>query len=196
MANRDEAKVRLVIDGSQAEAELAKVTRSAEEKGRRISSKVGAAIRGGVAAFGVGAVAGAGFRAVQGRVSGGVSDVASEAFTGWLSRLEESLLGDTAIEARAGRKAREELLSNFSFSIGLNQGWSKEQKAWFESVKSRRLVEEKGIRWAEQNVQGTSLAGLFDKAIDSIGKMLKEAAEHLGRFLLGGGRDAAESARN
>lgn len=178
---REEAKVRVRLDTSRAKGELRDLTNRAERTAGRVAGGVRNAVSRGLGVVGIGAGIGAGVTAVRGATESGFGDVVGEALGGLGARISDFFLGSLDEEARAAKSAREETIAAFGAIAGATGKIPPGAKAFFDSVESLRLQEEKGrdlIR-RHKDFQGPDTGELIDRILDGIGRLLTEAVDAL-----------------
>lgn len=180
---RNEAKVRLRLDGSQARGELRDVVKDAEATSGRVSEGVRKAIRGGMGiarGIGLGAGIGAGVSAIRGATESGVGDVVGEALGGIGLDLERLFLGDLPDTAKGERRAREETVQAFGAIVGQTGVVPPAAQNFYQQVRGLRIEEEKGARLLAENLpRSSNVTDLVDRIMEGFGTLISQAVDAL-----------------
>lgn len=182
----DEVKVRVRLDTTQAQAELDRLNRAGGDAGERIGREVRGALKKGLNAVGVGAAFGAGFAAIKGATQSGVGDVFGETFGAISSGLNDFFLGTVDDESRAASRAREETSQAFALVAGVRGEIPPQARAFFETVKTVRLQEEKGrsLFAMDDAFRGPGLMSIIDRIGDKFAEIMADAVSALGDMLI------------
>lgn len=183
----EEAKVRVKLDTSQAKRELDGIGQAAEATGRRAASGLRRAVGAGFKLVGAGAAFGTGMAAVKAATTSGIGDIAGETFGGWGAWLNELLLGKVDDEARAKRRARQDLQESMSMITGMRGHVPDNAEAIFNQTARLYKYEEVGRSLIEQDTRfrGPGLEVLVAKIIEDLGKVISDGLKALGQTLLG-----------
>lgn len=178
----DQAKVRVVIDTSQAKADLAALTKVGERSGGAIGSRIRKSIISGMG-FGVGVAAAK--AALTGPTSSGIGDVFGEAFGAWGAQLDNWVFGDMGPEARASRRAREESIAGFGFQAGMAGAVPPGAKEHYNQLKSFYTNEEKGRKLFEmdKDFRSTDPGELIERIMSKVSEVLFKVADYLAEKL-------------
>lgn len=182
----DETKVRVRIDTTQAKSELAGLVKDARTASGKVSKIYRSTIGRGLNAVGLGVGFGAGVEAIRGATASGVGDVVGEALGGLGVQLEQMFLGNLGQDARASRAAREESIQALGAIAGAQNKIPPGAKAFFDSVKSLRLQEERGRTLFEMNddFRGPGIGDLIDRVMRGFADLLSKAVDALADKLM------------
>lgn len=180
---KDEAKVRVKLDTTQAKRDLRGLAKQGQATSGRISKGVRGALGRGFGALGVGAAVGVGIAAVRGPTAGGIGDVVGEAFGGIGAQLSRLLLGDLKPEALADKFARDQTRQAFGQSEAMAR--SPGAKSYFDNIRAIQLDREKGALVFEEDTRfrSTNAKDLVDRIMAGLGKLIWDATTRLGEIL-------------
>lgn len=177
----DELKIRVTLDTTQAKSDLTGLTHEAARTAGGIASSLKDTVGKGLGVVGLGTAVGAGAAALRGSTESGVGDVVGEALGGYGKQLERFFLGDLGMDARASRSAREESIQAFGAIAGAQNKIPPGAKAFFDSVKSLRMQEERGRQLFEENndFRGPGIGDLVERIMKGVGELVAKAVDAL-----------------
>lgn len=152
--NKNEARVRVRFDTSQAKADLAELMKHAQEVGSAIhggggreggGSSAGGAAMGFGRSFGLGAAFGAGVEAIRGPVSSTMGSAISEGLGVYGQQLQRAMFGDMGAEARASETARAQTREAFAHVAGRAGAVPSGAESYYKAVFAIERDKEKGV---------------------------------------------------
>lgn len=181
---RDEAKFRVRLDTRPAQASLRGLMREAGRTAGRVGSGVRRAVGRGLGMVGLGGAFGVGLSAVRAPVESGLGDVLGAIFEPWGVKLEEWAFGEYNEKARAARSARQSVLENFSYRIGI-EGESaipaaKEYWSQLNSINTVRELGRERIRKDEFFYGGVDPEDVISRLVDQFSKLISNGFTTLG----------------
>ncbi len=177
----DKAKIRVALDISQAKASLKEIATAGKRVGRRINKEYSRWISRPLGFVGLGGGIGLGMAAVRGATQSGFGDVIGESFSVLGAQLEDFFLGDLAAKSRAGLKARNEVIQDWSFIAHRRGEIPPESKVAFDVRSARYLEQELGAKMyrSSTDFQGVTLDQLIDKIMTGLRNIMSEAVDAL-----------------
>ncbi|MHC4180081.1 MAG: hypothetical protein ACYSWU_21465, partial [Planctomycetota bacterium] len=138
------AEVEVELDTDTARRKLEELTKFAARQAVKAGSMVRRTVGAGMKAVGLGAGVGAGMAVVRSQTESGMGDVFSEIFGGVSSRMEDAILGDAAVNARADKSAREDTIQAFGMVAGMTGSIPAAAKRFFDARRKFSKAEEDG----------------------------------------------------
>lgn len=191
--NRNEAKVRVRLDTSQAKHDLSDLTRHGQAVTGRIGDGIKGAIGQGVRASGL-ANAGmgtvnAGIDALGGPLQQSAQGIMGEALGGWGSSIEHAALGDMGPEARAAAMVRDQAKEIFGQVAGRLGEIPPEAHAYRKAMMPILTEREKGSAMFDRDKEfrAFGVTELGEKAATSIAEGFKSLTDSMLRAMGGSG---------
>lgn len=177
----DDARIRVRLDTSAAEKDLADLGREGERTGKRLGGRIRGAVGRGLGAVGLGGGIGAGLSAVRGATQSGLGDVIGEAFGGIGAQLNDLILGKLDDVSRANRAAREETIQGFAHVAGRTRSVPPAAVAYFRQVSAIRTEQEVGASILRERLykEGPGVGDLVDRILTGLHSLLVEAVDAL-----------------
>lgn len=174
-------RVKLRIDTGAARQDLAGVVREARATSGKISAGIQGTIGRGLGAVGLGGGIATGMQAVRGATESGFGALIGETLGSVGAQIEDYLLGDLGVEAKASKQARDETIQAFGMQAGLHNKVPPGAKNYFESIKSLRQQQEQGRKVFEMNSDffGPGVGDMIDRIGKKLGEELKKAVDYL-----------------
>jgi hypothetical protein len=176
------AEVEVDLQTEEARRKLGDLTKFAARQAKRAGSIVRRTVGAGLKSVGLGAGVGAGMAIVRSQTSSGVGDVFSEIFGGVSARLEDSILGDAAVNARADKSAREDTIATFGMIAGMQGSIPAGAKTFFDARRKFTKAEQDGRKLFEMSddFRSTDPIDTMKKVLDNVTELVKEAFAALG----------------
>jgi hypothetical protein len=179
MVQKAVTEVRL--DSRPARSELRQLNKDAEKSSKAMGAKIRSTIGQGFGAIGLGAGIGAGLAAVRSATSGGVGDVATEAFSGIGQSINDFFLGDADDSARGKMRAMQELQQSHAHVVQKDTPISAGLVKMFNARADFLTKEEEGKSEIKKQ-----LGPEFDDLLERLGKMIEERLTKAAEYLLAG----------
>ncbi|MFZ9915936.1 MAG: hypothetical protein ACO3IB_11460 [Phycisphaerales bacterium] len=181
----EETKVRVKLDTAQAKGELGGLTREAARTAGKVAAGIRATVGRGLGAIVLGAGIGTGLAAGRGATESGVSEVGGESLGGVGAQLADFFLGTLNEDARASKAAREETIQAFGAIAGAQNRVPPGAKAFFDSVKTLRVQEERGRELFEKDerFRGPGVVDMIDRIMKGVAEMVSAGVDQLAEKL-------------
>lgn len=170
MSQGNEVVIRLVLDTSQAEQAIDELDKGVKEQKAETERTLAERMKG-LSYAGIGFLAGN----LTAQAKGGFSTLLGETIGPYASQFENWVFGGQQIDARAAHSAREQTISAMAMDVG-RRGIQPGHKAYFEQIKSVRMMEERGRQLIESN---PDMYGSFDfgKAWDRLSTAIADGVK-------------------
>lgn len=182
---REEAKIRVRLDTSQAQADLRALRTDVESAAGRVGDRIRESVGFGMRSIGLGNAPGTVMSTLRGATESGFGDVAGEALGPYAGMLERFVFGDLSADARASQRAREETMDAFATVAGMRGSIPQEARTYFAQVKALHMQSETGRQLfrSDKEFFGAGPGELIDRFVDKLAPIIDRGFLGLGAYL-------------